>query len=108
FKVRFGFGYPDCCGRGIHYEENVYSSILLHSSFTYFFRQARPGSKQGGILRSSLLDIQVVEPDEEYQDPNSFYFDIARKVGIAQVARDAVGKEHGRKQNDERFLCDND
>ena len=94
----------DCCGREIHYEENIYSSILLHSSFTYFFRQARPGSNQGGVLRAYLLDIQGVDPDEEYQDPNSFYFDIARKVGIAQVARDAVGKEFGRKQNDKRFF----
>ena len=104
FKVRFGFGSPDCCGREIHYEENMYSSILLQSSFTYFFRQARPGSNQGGVLRAYLLDIQGVDPDEEYQDPDSFYFDIARKVGIAQVARDAVGKEFGRKQNDKRFF----
>ena len=82
----------------------MYSSILLHSSFTYFFRQVRPGSNQGGVLRAYLLDIQGVDPDEEYQEPDSFYFDIARKVGIAQVARDAVGKEFGRKQNDKRFF----
>ena len=56
----------------------MYSAILLQSTYTYFFRQARPGSNQGGVLRAYLLDIQGVDPDEEYQDPDSFYFDIAR------------------------------
>ena len=54
FKVRFGFGSPDCCGREIHSEENIYGSILLHFSFSYFFRQSRPESNKDGVLRAYL------------------------------------------------------
>ena len=50
------------------------------------------------------MDIQGVKPYEEYQDPDSFYSEIARKVGIPQVAHDAVGKRFGWKQDDKRFF----
>ena len=38
------------------------------------------------------------------QDPDSFYSDIARKVGVPQVAHNAVEKKFGWKQNDKRFF----
>lgn len=50
------------------------------------------------------MDIQGVKPYEEYQDPDSFYSEIAKKIGIPQVARDAIEKEFGWKQNDKKFF----
>ena len=49
------------------------------------------------------MDIQGVKPYEEYQDPDTFYSEIARKVGIPQVAHTAVEKKFGWKQNDKKF-----
>ena len=50
------------------------------------------------------MEIQGVKPYEEYQDPDSFYSEIAKKVGLPQVARNAIEKEFGWKQNDKRFF----
>ena len=50
------------------------------------------------------MDIQGVKPYEEYQDPDSFYSEIARKVGIPQVAHDAVGKNLGGNRTTRDFF----
>ena len=50
------------------------------------------------------VKIHGVKPYDEYQDPDSFYSEIARKVGVPKVAHDALEKEFGWKQNDKRFF----
>ena len=50
------------------------------------------------------VKIHGVKPYDEYQDPDSFYSEIARKVGVPKVAHDAIEKEFGWKQNDKRFF----
>ena len=54
------------------------------------------------------MDIQGVKPYEEYQDPDTFYSEIARKVGIPQVAHTAVEKIWMEAERQEIFLCDHD
>ena len=50
------------------------------------------------------MDIQVVKPYEEYQDPDTFYTEIARKVGIPQVAHTAVEKKLDGSRTTRDFL----
>ena len=50
------------------------------------------------------MKIEGVKPLEQYDDPDSFYSSIAKKVGIPKKAFDAVEKKYGWKQSDEFFL----
>ena len=50
------------------------------------------------------MDIQGVKPYKEYQDPDSFYSEIARKVGIPQVAHNAVEKNLGGSKTTSGFF----
>lgn len=105
FNVRFVVGSTDCCDRKIYYEGNIYSFVLLHSpSVTFADSLDQDSTKVEFFERIYKMDIQGVKPYEEYQDPDSFYSEIARKVGIPQVAHDAVGKRFGWKQDDKRFF----
>ena len=49
--------------------------------------------------------IKGVKPIEEYQDPDTFYSEIAKQVGIPEVVYEAVEKKFGWKNNDKNFLA---
>ena len=48
--------------------------------------------------------IKEVKPFDEYQDPDTFYSEIAKQVGIPEIVYEAVEKELGWKNDDENFL----
>lgn len=48
--------------------------------------------------------IKGVKPIEEYDDPDTFYSEIAKQVGIPEIVYEAVEKELGWKNDDENFL----
>ncbi|NBU86917.1 MAG: hypothetical protein EBS13_06395 [Verrucomicrobia bacterium] len=49
--------------------------------------------------------IKGVKPIEEYQDPYTFYSEIAKQVGIPEVVYEAVEKKFGWKNDDKNFLA---
>ena len=49
--------------------------------------------------------IKGVKPIEEYDDPDTFYSEIAKQVGIPEIVYEAVEKELGWKNDDENFLA---
>jgi len=49
--------------------------------------------------------IKGVKPIEEYQDPDTFYSEIAKQVGIPEVVYEAVEKKFGWKNDDKNFLA---
>jgi len=49
--------------------------------------------------------ITGVKPIEEYQDPDTFYSEIAKQVGIPQIVYEAVEKKFGWKNDDKNFLA---
>ena len=49
--------------------------------------------------------IMGVKPFGEYDDPDTFYSEIAKQVGIPEMVYEAVEKELGWKNNDENFLA---
>jgi hypothetical protein len=46
-----------------------------------------------------------VKPIEEYQDPDTFYSEIAKQVGIPEIVYEAVEKKFGWKNDEENFLA---
>lgn len=48
--------------------------------------------------------IKGVKPIEEYQDPDTFYSEIAKQVGIPEIVYEAVEKKFGWKNDDKNFL----
>ena len=49
--------------------------------------------------------IKGVKPIEEYQDPDTFYSEIAKQVGIPEIVYEAVEKKFGWKNDDKNFLA---
>jgi hypothetical protein len=49
--------------------------------------------------------IKGVKPIEEYQDPDTFYSEIAKHVGIPEIVYEAVEKKFGWKNDDKNFLA---
>ena len=49
--------------------------------------------------------ITGVKPIEEYQDPDTFYSEIAKQVGIPEIVYEAVEKKFGWKNDDKNFLA---
>ena len=49
--------------------------------------------------------ITGVKPIEEYQDPDTFYSEIAKQVGIPEIVYEAVEKKFGWKNDEENFLA---
>ena len=49
--------------------------------------------------------IKGVKPIEEYQDPDTFYSEIAKQVGIPEIVYEAVEKKFGWKNDEENFLA---
>ena len=73
-------------------------------STTFADRLDQDSTKVEFFERIYKMDIQGVKPYEEHQDPDSFYSDIAKKVGVPQAAHNAVEKKFGWKQDDKRFF----
>lgn len=51
------------------------------------------------------VKIKGVQPLETYADPDTFYAEIAKQVGIPERARRAVEEKYGWKESDEFFLA---
>ena len=49
--------------------------------------------------------ITGVKPIEEYDDPDTFYSEIAKHVGIPEIVYEAVEKKFGWKNDDKNFLA---
>jgi dsRNA-specific ribonuclease len=49
--------------------------------------------------------IKGVKPIDEYQDPDTFYSEIAKQVGIPEIVYEAVEKKLGWKNDEENFLA---
>ena len=49
--------------------------------------------------------IKGVKPIDEYQDPDAFYSEIAKQVGIPEIVYEAVEKKFGWKNDEENFLA---
>ena len=98
-----------CClyrfDRQVRYKK-IYVVLLCCLPLSIAFADGRDqdSTKVEFFERLYKMDIQGVKPYEEYQDPDTFYSEIARKVGIPQVAHTAVEKKFGWKQNDNRFF----
>ena len=108
--VRFGTG---CLARGTYTAlldkfvmNKIYVALFCCLPLSIAFADGRDQdpTRVEFFERLYKMDIQGVKPYEEYQDPDSFYSEIARKVGIPQVAHNAVEKKFGWKQNDKRFF----
>ncbi len=86
--------------------KKVYTALFCCTllSTTFADRLDQDSTKVEFFERIYKMDIQGVKPYEEHQDPDSFYSDIAKKVGVPQIAHNAVEKEFGWKQNDKRFF----
>ena len=54
-----------------------------------------------------LYDTKImgIKPFGEYDDPDTFYSEIAKQVGIPEMVYEAVEKELGWKNDDENFLA---
>ena len=48
--------------------------------------------------------ITGIKPYGEYDDPDTFYSEIAKQVGIPEIVYEAVEKKFGWKNDDENFL----
>ena len=53
-----------------------------------------------------LYDIKIkgVKPIDEYQDPDTFYSEIAKQVGIPKIVYEVVEEKFGWKNDEESFL----
>ena len=49
--------------------------------------------------------IKGVKPFGEYDDPDTFYSEIAKQVGIPEIVYEAVEKKFGWKNDEENFLA---
>ena len=49
--------------------------------------------------------IKGIKPFGEYDDPDTFYSEIAKQVGIPEIVYEAVEKELGWKNDEENFLA---
>ena len=51
------------------------------------------------------IEIKGVQPLETYADPDTFYSEIAKQVGIPERARQAIEEKYGWKESDDFFLA---
>lgn len=53
-----------------------------------------------------LYDIKIkgVKPIDEYQDPDTFYSEIAKQVGIPEIVYEVVEEKFGWKNDDKNFI----
>jgi hypothetical protein len=53
-----------------------------------------------------LYDIKIkgVKPIDEYQDPDTFYSEIAKQVGIPKIVYEVVEEKFGWKNDDKNFI----
>ena len=108
--ARFGSG---CLARGVYAAlidkfvlTKIYIALFCCLPFSIAFANGRDQdpTKVEFFERLYKMDIQGVKPYEEYQDPDTFYTEIARKVGIPQVAHTAVEKKLDGSRTTRDFL----
>ena len=108
-SVRFGTGCLYRFDSQVRYDKNLYRVVLSLASFNRFCSERdQDSTKVEFFERLYKMDIQGVKPYAEYQDPETFYSEIARKVGIPQVAHTAVEKTLDGSKTTRDFLCDHD
>ena len=82
-------------------------SLSLFSSGICFSKDVKPSDDRRKVeFFEKLYDrkIKGVKPFDEYQDPDTFYSEIAKQVGIPEIVYKAVEKKLGWKNDDENFL----
>ena len=91
----------------------VFSKLLLMSVMVAFamtghVSAADPADDPKNVAFFEKLykkKIDGVKPLDEYDDPDSFYAEIARQVGIPELAYEAVNERFGWKQEDDFFMA---
>ena len=81
--------------------------LSLFSSGICFSKDVKPSNDLRKVeFFEKLYDTKIkgVKPFDEYQDPDTFYSEIAKQVGIPEIVYEAVEKELGWKNDDENFL----
>lgn len=99
---------------GIHAFPKVMKSIsfLLPAFFLFallgFSESLKPAEDRRKVEFFEKLygtKIMGIKPIEEYQDPDTFYSEIAKQVGIPEIVYEAVEKKFGWKNGDKNFLA---
>ncbi|OUU25901.1 MAG: hypothetical protein CBC04_05900 [Verrucomicrobia bacterium TMED44] len=83
-------------------------SLSLFSSGICFSKDVKPSDDRRKVeFFEKLYDrkIKGVKPFDEYQDPDTFYSEIAKQVGIPEIVYEAVEKKFGWKNDDKNFLA---
>ena len=87
-------------------------SLLLPAIFLFpllgFSESLKPAEDRRKVEFFEKLygsKIKGVKPIDEYQDPDTFYSEIAKQVGIPEIVYEAVEKKFGWKNDEENFLA---
>lgn len=78
---------------------------LLLVQFSHAEEAASDRTKVEFFEKLYKTKIEGVKLLGDYDDPDKFYSEIAKQVGIPKVALDAVEKKFGWKQDEEHFLA---
>ena len=85
--------------------------LLLPAIFLFpllgFSESLKPSEDRKKVeFFEKLYDTKImgIKPIREYDDPDTFYSEIAKQVGIPEIVYEAVEKELGWKNDDENFL----
>ena len=85
--------------------------LLLPAIFLFpllgFSESLKPSQDRKKVeFFEKLYDTKIkgVKLFHEYQDPDTFYSEIAKQVGIPEVVHKAVEEKYGWKNDDENFL----
>ena len=85
--------------------------LLLPAIFLFpllgFSESLKPSEDRKKVeFFEKLYDTKIkgIKPFGEYDDPDTFYSEIAKQVGIPEIVYEAVEKELGWKNDDENFL----
>ena len=85
--------------------------LLLPAIFIFpllgFSESLKPSEDRKKVeFFEKLYDTKIkgIKPLGEYDDPDTFYSEIAKQVGIPEIVYEAVEKELGWKNDDKNFL----
>ena len=86
--------------------------LLLPAIFLFpllgFSESLKPSEDRKKVeFFEKLYDTKIkgIKPLGEYDDPDTFYSEIAKQVGIPEIVYESVEKELGWKNDDENFLA---
>jgi hypothetical protein len=83
---------------------SLFTGLLL-VQFSHAEEAASDRGKVGFFEKLYKTKIEGVKLLGDYDDPDKFYSEIAKQVGIPKVALDAVEKKFGWKQDEDNFLA---